>query len=348
MHKFDYLFIKNEFPSSFISVAQELGEKKEIIKNKQKEYKNTFAELQKAAKIASVKYSNAIEQIVSTDERIKAIVANNVRPLNHDEEEIAGYSLALDFIFSNYKKISLSEESIKELHSIIYSRTLDRMGGSYKESNNLILEYDSRGNANIRFTPVSADDTPQAMKQMVLAYINAKQEGVNDLILTSCVILDLLFIHPFSDGNGRISRLLTVFLYLLADYDVVKYVSLEKEIEKNKEYYYEALKQSSEGWMENRNSYLPFIKFCLLVLKNCYTQLNNQFIGVTVKKGSKSKRVESIIMNSIEPISKDSICALLPDVSTATVQLSLNQLVKNGTIKKVGTYRNARYIGICN
>lgn len=344
MHKFDYLFIKKEFPSSFISVAQELGEKKEILRNKQKEYKATFTELQKAAKVASVKYSNAIEQIVSTDERIKAIVSNNAFPSNHDEEEIAGYSSALDYIFSNNQKISLSEDSIKTLHGLIYSKSLERTGGSYKSSNNLILEYDSMGNATIRFTPINADDTPQAMKQMILAYVNAKQEGVNDLILIPCVILDFLCIHPFTDGNGRISRLLTVLLYLLSDYDIVRYVSLEKEIEKNKEYYYEALKQSSEGWMENRNSYLPFIKFCLFVLKNCYTQLNNQFIAVTVKKGSKAKRVESIIVNSIEPISKETICGFLPDVSTATVQLALNQLVKKGIIKKVGTYRNARYI----
>ena len=344
MHKFDYLFIKDKFPSSFISVAQELGEKKEILKSKQKEYKKTFVQLKKAAKIASVKYSNAIEQIVSTDERIKAIVSDNALPSNHDEEEIAGYSSALDYIFANYMKISFSEENIKELHSLIYSKSLDRTGGFYKTDDNLILEYDSKWNANTRFTPVSANDTSNAMDQMILAYINAKQEGVNDLILTACVILDFLCIHPFTDGNGRISRLLTVFFYLLSGFDVVKYTSLEKEIEKNKEYYYEALRQSSEGWMENRNSYLPFIKFCLFVLRNCYTQLNNQFIGISVKKGSKSKRVESIIMNSIEPISKESICSFLPDVSTATVQLTLNQLVKNGTIKKVGTYRNARYI----
>lgn len=182
------------------------------------------------------------------------------------------------------------------------------------------------------------------MQQLVLAYLDAKQNGIPDLVLIPCVILDFLCIHPFSDGNGRVSRLLMLLLYCRAGLDIGKYISIENQIMESREYYFEALQESSEGWDSNQNSYVPFMKYCMYVLAGCYGRLNRQFLTFSGKKGSKSDRVESVILSSIVPISKEEICRQLPDVSTATVQGNLNRLIKAGRIMKIGTYRNARYV----
>ena len=213
----------------------------------------------------------------------------------------------------------------------------------YKAEDNLILQYDSKGNASIRFRPVSAEDCESCMNQLVLAYIDAIQNGIPELLLIPCVILDFLCIHPFSDGNGRVSRLISLLLYYRAGFDIGRYISLENQIMESKEYYYEALKESSEGWKENENSYIPFINYCMYVLSSCYKKLNSQFLSINRRKGSKAKRVESLIANSIIPVAKEEICRNLPDISVSTVQITLNRLLKEGKIEKIGTYRNARY-----
>ena len=343
MHKFNYSFLKNGyFPASVVQYSLDIGNYRQNENERRKEFPKAFEKLRKKAIVESVKASNAIEQVVTTDKRITEIV-NGAKPLTHDEEEIAGYSDALNEIHSNHERMQFNEKTVKHLHEVLYSRSYRRLGGMYKTEDNLILQYDGKGNASVRFKPVSAEDCGFCMEQLILAYMDARQNGIPDIVLIPCVILDFLCIHPFSDGNGRVSRLLSLLLYYRAGFDIGKYVSLENQIMESKDYYYEALKESSKGWSENENSYIPFINYCMYVLSSCYNKLNKLFLDATGKKGSKVERVEALISDSIVPISKEEICRALPDVSTATVQITLNKLLKEGKIEKIGTYRNAKY-----
>jgi len=343
MHKFNYSFLKNGYlPASVVQYALNIGNISQIELEKKKEFPKAFEMLRQKAVVASVKASNAIEQIVTTDKRIAEIVGGS-KPLTHDEEEIAGYSEALNKIHTGFEKMQFNEATIKELHEYIYSETYRQIGGMYKEEDNLILQYDSYGNSSVRFKPVAAEDVEFCMNQLVLAYMAARQDGVPDLVLIPCVILDFLCIHPFFDGNGRVSRLISLLLYYRAGFDIGRYISIENQILESKDYYYEALYESSKGWNENENSYIPFINYCMYVLSGCYYKLNRQFLNTTKKRGAKAERIQSLISNSIVPISKEEICKHLPDVSTATVQTTLNRLLKEGKIEKTGTYRNAKY-----
>ena len=209
----------------------------------------------------------------------------------------------------------------------------------------MILEVDADGNHRVRFRPISAADTPKAMEQLELAYLAARGDAnVNQLLLIPCVILDFLCIHPFRDGNGRMSRVLSLLLLYRNGYDAGKYVSFEEQINNYKAYYYEALRQSSEGWDTNENSYFPFMENFLSTLYLCYKELDKRFAVVNGKRITKKARIEATVLNSLTPLSKAEICRILPDVSPTTVEAVLGAMVKSGAIKRLGTSRAARYI----
>lgn len=304
-----------------------------------------FTELEKIAKIQSVKSSNAIEGIVTSDERIKAIVTQSSAPLNHDEAEIAGYRDALNEIHTNNQYIGFNEQDVLRLHEVLLSATGFEYGGKYKDFDNAIIEVDSDGNRTVRFAPTPANQTKRAMDQLFLAYMEAVNDSdINQLVLIPCVILDFLCIHPFRDGNGRMSRLVSLLLLYKNGFDAGKYVSFEEQINKYKGYYYEALRLSSIGWHENENNYMPFIENFLSTLYMCYKELDKRFAVVNEKKISKSARIEATVLNSLAPISKKEICEILPDVSPTTIEMVLGKMVKNGQIDKIGSTRNIKYI----
>lgn len=205
------------------------------------------------------------------------------------------------------------------------------------------VRYD--GTRSIRFKPVSAKDTKEAMNQLVLAYLDARDNyNVNPLLLIPCVILDFLCIHPFSDGNERMSRLLTLLLLYKNGFDAGKYISFEEQINNNKGLYYEALRKSSINWEEGANDYLFFIENFLITLFSCYKELDERFSTVNSKKINKQTRIKATVLNSILPISKAEICKILPDVSPTTIELVLSQMVKSNKADKIGTGRNVRYL----
>lgn len=346
MRKFDYSFLDNGLlPANLINLTGVIYSLKTGAEIRKDEYEKIFTELEKIAKVQSVKSSNAIEGIVTSDERIKEIVNQSSKPLNHNESEIAGYRDALNQIHLNYSSIEFNENSILRLHEILMSYSGYEYGGKYKADDNLIIEEDKDGSRKVRFKPVSAIETPKAMEQLILAYIDASSNAnINQLLLIPCVILDFLCIHPFKDGNGRMSRLLSLLLLYKNGFDAGKYVSFEEQINNSKGHYYEALKESSELWNANENSYIPFIQNFLSTLYMCYKELDKRFNVVNSKKITKKARIEATVLNNLTPISKAEICNVLPDVSPTTVEKVLGEMVKDGRIQVIGSGKNTKYI----
>lgn len=346
MRRFDYSFLENGLlPVKMINLTSAISSLKTLSKVRKNDFKEIFTELEAVARVQSVKSSNAIEGIVTSDERINEIVNRNSAPLNHDEAEIAGYRDALNLIHSDYKRIDFREDDILRIHGMIMSIAGYEYGGRYKSDDNLIMEVDSHGNRRVRFRPVPASETAAAMEQLELAYMEARNDSnINQLLLIPCVILDFLCIHPFRDGNGRISRLLSLLLLYKNGFDAGKYISFEEQINETKAAYYEALRLSSEGWMENENDYVPFMEYFLTVLYMCYKELDKRFAVVGSRRITKKSRVEATILNSLTPLSKSEICRILPDVSPTTVEAVLGEMVKAGSITKIGSGRGTQYI----
>ena len=346
MRRFDYSFLRNiKVPVNFMTFTNAIYTIKNLEEEKKNIYPDIFTALQKIAIVQSVKGSNEIEGIVTTDKRIEEIVNQSSAPLNHNEQEILGYKNALNLIHSDSDKMSLNEDLILNLHKILLEKIEVSYGGSYKTEDNIIRESYKDGTSFVRWVLVSSQDTPKAMKELILAYMEARDDSLIDgLLLIPCVILDFLCIHPFRDGNGRISRLLTLFLLYKSGFDISKYISFEEQINKMKGNYYEALKRSSIGWHDNKNDYIPFIENFLYTLYLCYKELDKRFLTLGTKKVSKKKRIESAIMNSFLPISKKELQALLPDISLTTIEAVLASMLNDGKIKKIGSTKNAKYI----
>lgn len=346
MRKFDYAFLNNGLlPARLVNLTADISTLKTMANVRKAEYTQIFTALESVAKVQSVKSSNAIEGIVTSDERIAEIVNGKSAPINHDEAEIVGYRDALNEIHLGHEHIDFRERDILRLHEMMMSFVGYDYAGKYKTDDNVILEVDADGNRRVRFRPMSAEETPKAMEQLELAYLEARGDAnINQLLLIPCVILDFLCIHPFKDGNGRMSRLLSLLLMYKNGFDVGKYVSFEEQINNYKEYYYEALRQSSVGWETNENSYFPFIENFLSMVYMCYKELDKRFAVVQGKRITKKERVEATVLNSLTPISKAEICKLLPDVSPTTVEAVLGAMVKNGVIKRIGASKATRYI----
>lgn len=346
VRKFDYSFLNNGLlPANLVNLTANITSLKTMAGIRKTKYIRVFTELEAIAKIQSVKSSNAIEGIVTSDERIVAIVNQNSAPLNHNEAEIAGYRDALSEIHRGFAFINFRRHDILRLHEILLSVTGHAYGGRYKTDDNVILEIDANGNRKIRFSPTPAAETESAMEQLELAYLDAcGDSNINQILLIPCVILDFLCIHPFRDGNGRMSRLLSLLLLYKNGYDVGKYVSFEEQINNHKTAYYEALRASSEGWHTNENTYFPFIENFLSFLYMCYKELDKRFTVVHGKKITKKARIEATILNSLTPLSKAELCQILPDVSPTTIEATLGAMVKKGSIKRIGAGRASRYI----
>lgn len=346
MRKFDYSFLNNGMlPANLVNITSGIAELKTMAGVRKEEYAQVFTELEAVARVQSIKSSNAIEGIVTSDERIAEIVERSSAPLNHNEAEIAGYRDALNEIHLEYENMDFRQSDILRLHEMMMSFAGYEYGGKYKTEDNLILEVDADGNRKVRFRPTSARETPSAMEQLELAYMDARvNANVNQLLLIPCVILDFLCIHPFRDGNGRMSRLLSLLLLYKNGFDAGKYISFEEQINNSKAYYYEALRRSSFGWETNENSYFPFIENFLSILYMCYKELDKRFAVVHGKKVTKKTRVEAAVLNSLTPLSKAEICKILPDISPTTVETVIGQMVKSGSLRKIGAGRSTRYI----
>ena len=306
-------------------------------------HKDELSELVEIAKIQSTEASNRIEGISTADDRLKNLVQSKTTPRNRDESEIAGYRDVLNTIHENYDYIPINANYLLQLHRDLYKFLGNIEGGMYKTSDNIIREMDSDGNEKIRFKPVAAWETPSSIDELFEAFREAKG-NVDPLILVGMFILDFLCIHPFNDGNGRMSRLLTLLLLYQAGFIVGKYISIEKIIEDSKETYYEALQDSSVNWHENENDYKPFVNYMLGVIVKAYKEFESRVQLLTDSRLSKADRIREIIKTHIGPITKSELMKMNPDVSDTTIQRTLADLLKSGEISKIGGGRYTKYI----
>lgn len=306
---------------------------------------DTLTQLVDVAKIQSTEASNKIEGIYTSEDRLKSLVTNKTTPRTRNEQEIAGYRDVLATIHENHDYIPVKPSIILQLHRDLYKFSGKSIGGKYKGSDNVIEEEDEQGNRRVRFQPLSAFETPGAIDEICAAFdeMMAKNEA-DPLLLIPMFVLDFLCIHPFNDGNGRMSRLLTLLLLYRAGYIVGKYISIEKMIENTKETYYEALQNSSANWHEGDNDYIPFVQYTLAVIVAAYREFSSRVKLLSSNDLSKPEKIREIIKETLGTITKTEIMKKCPDISQVTVQRALNDLLKSGEILKIGGGRYTTYM----
>ena len=342
MHRFDYSEILGDIPSDITKLMMDITKIRSMEGIRRSNYPKDYSRMEDIARLASVKYSNEIEGIVTSDERIQEIVMRGGTPKDHSEEEIAGYRDALDLIHRESDRLRFDKDTILDLHSLL--KTKESNIRSYKTRDNAIVSIDSQGRRYLVYEPVPASETDDHMEQLCLAYSELSTQGYEPLLYIPCVILDYLCIHPFIDGNGRTSRLLTMLLLYKEGIDVCRYVSMDEHISLTKGDYYHSLQMSSFGWKENRWSYFPFIRYFLTMLLECYIDLDTRFALVDGKGVKRKQTVESVLSGSVAPMSIGQIRKVLPDMSVYTIQKVLKTLLSEGKIEKIGNTKGARYV----
>jgi len=301
------------------------------------------AALESNAIIMSVRDSNAIEGIGTTADRMIGLVGGSIIPHGHDEAEIVGYSEALRYIHRNHSSISIDKQSILGIYAILMSRS-ERNDIGFKTRDNAIVDRAPDGTITAVYPTVPADETEGCMDQLIWAFWEARNDlDINKLLLIPCFIMDFLRIHPFLDGNGRMSRLLTTLLLYQEGYDVCRYVSMESKINSSKMDYYRALEESQVGWMENRCDYGPFIHYFLGELFLCYRELN-RLTGEELGRRRRSEGLEAFLRLTSVPVGKSELMSMFPEVSQKTVERTLRRMCDAGDIVMIGSGRSTRYI----
>ena len=275
----DYLW-DSEILGLIAAIYKEAGKQELYLKQRPEE----LEKLIEIAKIQSTEASNAIEGIVTTSTRIKQLVEEKTTPKNRDEQEIAGYRDVLNIIHENFDVIPISQNYILQLHKILYSHMNNFMAGKTKNVQNYISATYPDGHVQVLFTPMAPCETPEAIDKICEEYnLEIGNMALEPLILIPVFIHDFLCIHPFNDGNGRMSRLLTTLLLYRNGFYVGRYISLEGKIAKNKDLYYDALSRSQDGWHEGTEDIIPFIKYMLGIILAAYKDFEDRMDLIGVK-----------------------------------------------------------------
>ena len=345
MRTFNYSIIKNQKWDSetlglIAAIYKEYGKQELYLKQRQDE----LEKLVEIAKIHSTEASNAIEGIVTTNTRIKQLVEEKTAPRNRDEQEIAGYRDVLSIIHASYDAIPLSKNYILQLHKIMYSHMHNPMAGQTKNVQNYISATFPDGHSKILFTPLAPFETPEALDRICEEYnkVIGNME-LEPLIAIPIFIHDFLCIHPFNDGNGRMSRLLTTLLLYRSGFYVGKYISLEAKIAKNKDLYYAALSRAQHGWHEGTEDVVPFIKYLLGTILASYKDFGDRF-AIVEEKLPAIEIVRKASLNIIGRFTKQDIREQCPSLSLSSVEGALRKMVAAGELKREGAGKATRYI----
>ena len=344
MRSFNYSEIKNQKWDSDIlgliaAIYKEAGKQEMYLKQRPEELKK----LVEIAKVQSTEASNSIEGIVTTSTRIKQLVEEKTTPKNRDEQEIAGYRDVLNIIHESFDTIPITQNYILQLHKILYSHMNNPMAGRTKSVQNYISATYPNGHVKILFTPLAPYETPEALDRICEEYNRViGNMDVEPLIAIPVFIHDFLCIHPFNDGNGRMSRLLTTLLLYRNGFYVGKYISLEAKIAKDKDLYYDALGQAQTGWHEGTENVVPFIKYLLGTILAAYKDFEDRFALVETKLPA-LETVRRASMNKIGRFSKQDIRELCPSLSISSIEGALRKLVASGELKREGSGKNICY-----
>ena len=344
MRTFNYSDIKKQkwdadILSLIAAIYKEAGKQEMYLKQRPEE----LEKLVEIAKIQSTEASNAIEGIVTTSTRIKQLVEEKTTPKNRDEQEIAGYRDVLNIIHESFDTIPISQNYILQLHKILYSHMNNPMAGRTKSVQNYISATYPDGHVETLFTPLAPYETPEALDRICEEYnrVIGNME-VEPLIAITVFIHDFLCIHPFNDGNGRMSRLLTTLLLYRNGFYVGKYISLEAKIAKNKDLYYDALGQSQDGWHECTEDAVPFIKYLLGTVLAAYKDFEERFALVETKLPA-LEMVRRATLNKIGRFTKQDIHELCPSLSISSIEGAMRKLVAFGELKREGLGKNTCY-----
>lgn len=344
MRDFHYAAIREQKWDSEIlgliaAIYKEAGKQEMYLKQRPEE----LEKLVEIAKVQSTEASNAIEGIVTTSTRIRQLVEEKTAPRNRDEQEIAGYRDALNIIHENFDAIPITRNYILQLHKVLYSHMNNPMAGQTKSVQNYISATYPDGHTETLFTPLAPFETPEALDRICDEYnrVIGNMEA-EPLIVIPIFIHDFLCIHPFNDGNGRMSRLLTTLLLYRNGFYVGKYISLEAKIAKNKDLYYAALRQAQEGWHEGTEDAVPFIKYLLGIILSAYRDFEDRFSLVEQKKPA-LETVRQATLNKIGRFSKQDIRELCPALSVSSIEGALRKLVASGELKREGSGKNTCY-----
>ena len=345
MRNFDYdTFRTASIPNDVVMYLSQINEYKGKQQQFYKQKPEILEKLVQVAKIQSTAASNRIEGICTSDKRLHDLSTEKEKPRNRDEQEILGYRFCLDIIHENHDYIQVTPNYILQLHGYLYRYLPTSMGGHFKSSDNTIEEIGADGKKRVRFVPVSAFETSPAMDNLCTAYNRALEKEVTEsLIINMQFVLDFLCIHPFMDGNGRMSRLLTLLLLYKHGYYVGKYISLESMIEKTKDSYYDALQASSQNWHENTNDAWEFIRYMLGVILAAYREFEDRVVLAAEQKMTKEKRVRTSIRSYVGLFTKAEIHDKYPDISLGTIERVLAKMKDEGTIISLGTGRSAKW-----
>ena len=337
MRDFNYSKIKeqkwdSEVLSLIAAIYKYAGKQELYLKQRPDE----LEKLVEIAKIQSTESSNAIEGIVTTNTRIKQLVEESTTPKNRDEEEIAGYRDVLNIIHESFDAIPITKNYILQLHKILYSHMNNPIAGQTKTVQNYISATYPDGHTEVFFTPMAPFETPKALEKICEEYNRVIGNlEVEPLIAIPVFIHDFLCIHPFNDGNGRMSRLLTTLLLYRCGYVVGRYISIENKIEKTKVKYYEVLGQCGYGWHEGTNNPTPFIKYILGIILAAYRDFESR-IHLIDEKLPAIEQVRNAIKEKIGKFTKSEIMELVPSIGKASVENSLKRLVEEGAIERHG------------
>ena len=300
--------------------------------------------LVEVAKVQSTESSNAIEGIFTSNTRLNQLMQSKTTPKNRDEEEIAGYRFVLDMIHESYEYIPISSNYILQLHQNLYRFTNRSIGGHFKNSDNHIVARDENGIEHVIFEPLSPLETPIAIDRICEEFnrVSATEE-VDTLLLIPIFIHDFLCVHPFNDGNGRMSRLLTTLLLYRAGYVVGRYVSLEKKIADLKDLYYDSLNMSQNGWHEGEDDPTPFIKYILKTIIAAYKDFEERIEIIDIKEPA-IEQVRAAVYKKIGKFTKSEIMEMCPKLGRASVENSLTALVNEDVLERRGRGRGTYYV----
>ncbi|EFU76744.1 Fic family protein [Lachnoanaerobaculum saburreum] len=345
MRIFNYSKIKDKKWDSEVlglvaSIYRYQGKQELYLKQRPEE----LSKLIEIAKIQSTEASNEIEGIVTTSVRLKKLVEEKTTPKNRNEQEIAGYRDVLNIIHESFDAIPISKNYILQMHKIMFSHMNNPMAGQTKNVQNYISATYPDGHTEILFTPLSPFETPEALDKICSEYNKVIGNfELEPLIAIPIFIHDFLCIHPFNDGNGRMSRLLTTLLLYRNGFYVGRYISLEAIIAKNKQAYYDVLGKSGENWHEENENVLPFIKYILGTILAAYKAFEDRF-SIVEEKLPAVELVRKSTLQKLGRFTKQDIIELCPSLSVSSIEGALRKLITEGEIKREGVGRSTKYI----